>query len=234
MTTAVSRQNLSQKEVYINVTGTGTATRAHAHNLQNAGGNYVFNLPASANAGQRIAFIGNEALTEIVTITPNGSDTIGPAGASYGMAAGDYLLLEDNGAGLWRIIERYGLIHVSGDTDLGQVVTNFLTFIEYPNNIVDLHQTFTTDTIFTARRNARYLIIFCWAWDSASEANLVLNLNGFPINHGPARVANGAKLASLVHAIDLVVGDTIGFWLTGNETGFVDPNRSYFSIQELA
>jgi len=214
------------------ITGAQTAVAETYHTLANSGGgDYTVTLPAAGNAGDRIAFKGLAALTEVVTIDGDGTETINGA-LSYAMTSTNYLLVEDDGVN-WTIIDREGLIYVSADSDAGQSVTANVTDLIYEDNIVDLFGTWTGTDTFTAPRKGVYGIVAATAMDDASRNSISIYLDTVFNKFGVGSALGTAAITSIIYPLEMDVGESITIRYSGTKTRDTFEGKNYIAIREM-
>lgn len=214
------------------ITGAATAVVNTYNTLGTNGSDYTVGLPAAGTAGRRIAFYALSTLTDIVTIDGDGSETIDGA-LTYGMAANDVLIVEDDGSN-WRIIYRKGLVYVYADSNAGQTVTANTEKIEYEDNIIDVHQCWAGNNQFTAPRRGFYAVTGSTTWTATTQTAIRIVKNGTNYAYSPQRVASASEKAMVTEVIYLDVGDTIDFNIGSTLTRSTESIGNTMSICEVA
>jgi len=215
----------------VSITGTGTSTANSYHILTGTTADYTVTLSAGVS-GERQAFYADAALTKIVTLDGNGTETIG-TGLTYGMAANDYILLEVDGSN-WRIIERIGLVHFEADSNAGQSVTAYTTDCEFEDNKIDLHQIWTSNNKATIIRDGIYDIKAVLTNTSTGYTSASIYVNGTQSKHGMNRVNITGGAGDVAASIALSVGDYINIRLDATVTRGTGSIDNYIPITEQA
>ena len=123
------------------IVGAGTATINRYHTL--GGTTYAFNLTTSGTVGDRVRF--QCIASGIVSITPDGTDTIHGVNVAIPMIAGEWLELEDEGSGNWRVISTNITCRFEGTNTAATVLTGGTTNIPW-TELIDTHGNFATAT----------------------------------------------------------------------------------------
>ncbi len=212
------------------ITGASTAA-ANKHNIL-TGTTYTVTLPSAVTGGgapERISFYCETS--GVVTLDPTSTQTINGA-LTYAMAVGDYLLLESDGAN-WRILERSGSVFVYADSNAGQGLTSFVTDIQYEDNIIDSHQTWTGNNTFTAPRDGDYFINLIMETTGTAVGSLSVYINATLTIIGPGKHDIAVAPVGFANVYRLSMGDTVTFKYSHSETRSTSVNKNQIVIREI-
>lgn len=186
---------------------------------------------AVGNENRQILLIAASTMTEIVTVDPNGSETIDGADA-YKMAAGDMLLIQSDGSN-WLIAARKGLVYVYADSNAGQSVTAGTEKLEYEDNIIDVHQAWSGNNQFTAPRAGVYGYSPTSTVVNATTIAIRAVVNGTFYKYSHPRHPSANEPIGLSGFVFLDYGDTLDFAFTGTQTRSAETTGNVLEIREL-